>query len=606
MMEPNERKPNILSSLAGIIRLVWSIRPGYSVILYLLNILQGFIPAYTLWIGKLIIDTVVQGIGGAQGAFLKTIYLLLALLGINILSNILTTAINIIQTLLGDIVSNQINVKVMEKSVSLDLFYYENPMFYDMLTRAQREASHKPLIIVSQIFDLMKNIITISSMIVVLFRLHWLAVVILAATSIPYSLTQQKYARKGYSLLFGQTQDSRKMFYLNNILTSINFFKEIKLFNLSQYFLSKYKNLFQNIYKQNKQLILKKNAAFFFLSFLSITTYIGVYTYIIFRAIHKAISLGDLTLYSGAFSQCQARFNGIIANFASLYENGLFINNLFAFLNLEPKIVAPPHPNNPVSHFQEGIIFKNVSFRYPGTERCVLQDLNFHIKPNEAIAFVGDNGAGKTTIIKLLSRLYDPDSGEILLDGLNIKSFDPQKYQELIGVIFQDFSQYYLSARENIGLGWVNEIDNLSRIKEASSKSGADQLIERLPQGYESILGRYFDSGSQLSVGEWQKVAIARAIMRNGKILILDEPTASVDVKTEYEIFRRFNELTKGRVSILISHRFSTVRMADRIFVIDHGRIIEQGGHEDLMKLGGKYAMMFTMQAEKYVSPKSA
>jgi len=602
-MEKTVNKLNIISSLGRIIQFVWNIKPGYSLILYLLNILQGIIPLYTLWIGKLIVDSVAQGIGGGQGAFLKTGYLLVSLLGINIISNIMSSASSIIQTLLGDIISNQINIKVIEKSVSLDLLYYENPMFYDMLTRAQREASYKPLVIVTQVFDLIKNVITLGSMIMLLFRLHWAIVVILAATSIPYSIFQQKYARKGYSLLFTQTQDSRKMFYLKNILTSIYFFKEIKLFNLGQYLLDKYKIIFQKIYSQNKQLILKKNITFFFLSFLSVANYIGVYAYIIYRTINKVISLGDLTLYSGAFSQCQARFSGIITNFASLYENNLFIRNLFTFLNLEPKIVAPLLPKDPGDYIQEGITFKNVSFRYPGTEKYVLQGLNIQIKPDETVAIVGDNGSGKTTLVKLLSRLYDPVSGEILLDGINIKSFDPRKYQELIGVIFQDFSQYFLTARENIGLGLANEIDNIPRIKEASLKSGADHVIERLPDGYDSVLGRYFDNGNQLSIGEWQKVAIARAFMRKGKILILDEPTAALDVKTEHEIFQGFKELTRKGISILISHRFSTVRMVDRIFVLENGRIIENGKHEDLMKLEGKYAEMFKMQAKKYISP---
>jgi ATP-binding cassette subfamily B protein len=597
------KKPNIFLSLGRIGRFVWGVKSSYSIILCFLNVLQGIVPLVMLWIGKLIIDSVVQGMRGDQTAFLKTVYLLIFLLGINILSNIIASASIVIQTLFGDLISNQINVKVIEKSISLDLFYYEDPVFYDMLTRAQREASYKPLAIVNQAFDLIKNMIALGSMIFVLFRLHWHIVVILVAVSIPYSRAQQKYARKGYSLLFSQTQDSRKMHYFNTILTSINFFKEIKLFNLGQYFLDKYKILFQNIYKQNKQLVLKKNMALFFMSLLSVTNYIGVYAYIVYRAIYKAISLGDLTLYSGAFSQCQGRISGIANNLASLYENNLFISNLFRFLDLEPKIVGPVLSKDPTVHIQEGITFRDVSFRYPGTERFVLKDLNFHIKANESIAFVGDNGAGKTTIIKLLCRLYDPDRGEILLDGINIKSFDPRKYQELIGVIFQDFSQYYLTASENIGLAWLNEIHNIHRIKDASSKSGADQVIERLPDGYDSVLGRYFDNGNQLSVGEWQKIAIARAFMRNGKILILDEPTASVDVKTEYEIFRSFKELTQERIAILISHRFSTVRMVDRIFVLSDGRIIEQGVHEDLMKLGKKYAMMFKMQAEKYISP---
>jgi ATP-binding cassette subfamily B protein len=600
-IKTNQKKNiNTFFSFVRIIKLIWSEKKGTSTLLCMLNVFQGLIPISTLWISKLIIDSIIEGIGGNKLALSRIIIFLSIQLFIYILSNITGSYITVIQALLGDLISNTINEKVIEKSISLDLDHYENPVYYDMLSRAQREASNKPLTIINQIFDLVKNTITVCSLIAVLFHLHWIVVIILIITSIPQSIAQQKYARKGYSIIYHQTQDTRKMFYINQLLTSFASFKEIKLFDLGQYLLDKYRNLFKNIFKQNKQLIIKKNITLFLLSLISIINYIGVYSYIIMLTLNKIISLGDLTLYSNSFSQIQVRFGGIVSIYSSLYENNLFINNLFDFLSLKSNISLPISIEFPSTEIKEGIVFKGVSFRYPKTEKYVLKDLNMKLYPNESISIVGDNGAGKTTIVKLLSRLYDPESGEILLDGINIKLFDPQKYRELFGVIFQDYSQYYLPAYENIGLGCLKEIENISKIREAASKSGVDRVIEKLPNGYNTILGKYFDEGEQLSIGEWQKIAIARAFIRNSKILILDEPTASVDIKTEYEIFCRLKELTKNRMTILISHRFSTVRMTDRIFVLENGSIIEEGTHDNLIKMGGVYNKLFIMQAEKF------
>lgn len=585
-----------------IARLAWSVKPALSLVLCLVNVIQGVLPICSLWIGKVVIDNIVRGIKEGQGSFVSSAYLLAALFALGILSSACSSLANSIQTLIGDLISNKINVLVMEKTVSLDLLHYEDPAFHDMLTRAQREASHKPIILINQGLDLLRNMVTLSSMLFTLFRLHWLVVVILMTVCIPQSLIQRRYARKGYSLLFAQTQETRKMSYFNSVLISPAFFKEIKLLDLGSYLIEKYKRLFYKVYKENRELVLKRNFSTFGLSVLTVGNYIGVYAYLVYQAFRKAISLGDVTLYLGAFSQCQARFDAIISGLVSLYENNLFISNLFYFLAIKPSLAAGCRSAKADSVLQHGISFKGVSFQYPGTAKYVLKELTFDIYPEESIAIVGDNGAGKTTIVKLLSRLYDPDSGEILLDGINIKSFDLKEYRALIGIIFQDFSQFYLTAKENIGFGWVDEINNKGRIKIAAALSGADKVIERLPEGYESILGRYFDNGVQLSVGEWQKIAIARAFMRNSRILILDEPTASLDAGTEHNIIKAFKDLTSKKTSILISHRLSIVRMADRILVLDDGKIIEQGIHEDLLKLEGKYAQMFRMQAEKYVS----
>jgi ATP-binding cassette subfamily B protein len=599
-MKQNKTEPKIVSSFVKIIRFVWQIQPFKTTFLFLLVIVQGFVPAINLWVGKLIIDSVVQGIGRGIDAFHQAFYYLLFLFVVSILANIVSHASTVIQTLLGDIITHKINVRVMDKSTSLDLFYYDNPEFYDKLTRAQREASSRPLMIITVLFRLIKNMITISSMILVLLRFSWLAVGLVIIMAVPQFITQTKYAQKGYSLLFNQTQDSRKMYYFSSILTSISHFKEIKLFNLGDYLLEGYKRIFEKIYGENKRLVFKKSLAAFLVALLSGASYVAVYAYAVYMTIEGRITLGDLTLYAGAYAQSQRMVGAIISNLASLYENNLFINNLFAFFNLEPKLAIPAVPLKLTPHVKKGIEFKNISFRYPGSEKWAVRHLNLRINPGENIALVGENGAGKTTLVKLLSRLYDPQEGEILLDGVDIKNFAPGEYQELIGIVFQDFSQFYLTARENVGAGYIDDVNNIERIKDAASKSGADKVIEGLPGGYESILGKYFDEGSQLSIGEWQKIAIARAFMRDSKILVLDEPTASLDAKTEYEIFRNFKVLTKDKISLLISHRFSTVKMADRIYVLDGGGIVEGGSHEELMLSGKKYYTMFTMQAEHY------
>lgn len=593
----------VFSSLRKIIAFVWQVNPLQATLLCLLIVIQGIFPAVNLWIGKLIVDGVVSGIGQGSEAFYRVVYYLIILLGVNIIANILTYSSTVIQTLLGDMVSHKINVRVIDKSVSLDLFYYDNPQFYDQLTRAQREASSRPLMIISALFRLIQNIITITSMIYVLFRLHWGAVVLLVFVAIPQLFTQTKYAKKGYSLLFRQTQDSRQLHYFSHLLTSIIHVKEIKLFNLGNYLTDRYKKVFSKIFSENKSLVYKKNIVTFFVSLLSALSYVAVYGYAIYKTINGNITLGDLTLYSGAFARSQGMINGIITNLSSLYENSLFIDNLFDFLDLEPRIEIPAAPVIPPERIEKGIEFKHVGFKYPGSETWVLKDVNLTFNPDENVAIVGENGAGKTTIVKLLSRLYDPHEGEILLDGINIKEFDPLDYREKIGVVFQDFARFFLTARENVGLGYINEIDNLDRIKEAAAKSGADKIIEGLPSWYDSVLGKYFDEGSELSIGEWQKVAIARAFMRDSKILILDEPTASLDSKTEYEIFQRFSELSKDKISLLISHRFSTVTMSDRIYVLEEGKVVEAGSHRELLELDRKYAVMFNMQAEKYREP---
>lgn len=595
----NFRLDRFSRSLWTVVRMVWKVNPPYTAGLCLVNVLQGMIPVLNLWIIKLIVDAVVRGTAGNRVT--QQLALCFSLLfAVKFFAHLIRYMSAYLQSVMGDLVTNSINMMVMEKSVSLDLFYFENPEFHDTLSRAQHEASYKPLVIVNQLFELVRNSITLVSLVAVLVRLHWLAALLVVVMSIPYAFMRQKYAKKGYSLLYGQTQNSRRLYYLTDLLTSVSYIKEIKLFRLGGYLLEKYREVFRKIFAENKHLNRKKNIGLFSASLVSLVNYIGVYFYIVFRAIGRAITIGDLSLYSGAYSQCQEQFSSWIGSVSGLYENHLFINNLFTFLNLKPKISCYGECREIDPRFREGIEFRNVSFRYPGCEEFVFRNLNMKIGGNENIAIVGENGAGKTTLIKLLSRLYDPDEGEILVGGVNIAEYNPVEYQKQIGVIFQDYSHFFLTARENIGIGSIDNIGDFERIRSAARKSGADRVIDRLPQKYESILGRIFDEGCQISIGEWQKVAIARAFMKDGRILILDEPTASLDVRTEHEIFNRFRELTRDKISILISHRLSSVCMVDRIFVLENGGLIENGTHKELMDRNGRYAEMFRMQAEKY------
>jgi ATP-binding cassette subfamily B protein len=400
-----------------------------------------------------------------------------------------------------------------------------------------------------------------------------------------------------------QSPERRQMYYFNRVMSVDDFNKEVKLFNLGDFFIRRYHFLAEKFYEENKSVLTRRYLAGFFWTALTVAANSGIYLYVALQAVTRRITLGGLTLYTQSAIQTGQSFQGVLDGISNMYENNLFVNTLFEFLEYQPKIVSPenPYPVEPAPGTKGlDIEFRNVSFTYPDKEEPALKNVNFTIRAGEAIALVGRNGAGKTTLVKLLTRLYDPDEGEILIGGRNIKDYDLQELREQVGVIFQDYVNYYMSARENIGVGRIAEVENSELIKSAARKSGANAVIERLDDGYETMLGRWFNEGVQLSGGEWQKVALARAFMRDARILILDEPTSSLDAQAEYEVFSHFRALTEGKTAIFISHRFSTVRLADRIFVIENGTIIENGSHKQLMELDGRYAELFNLQAEAY------
>jgi len=441
------------------------------------------------------------------------------------------------------------------------------------------------------------------SMLGLILHLAWWLAIVALIVPIPSFIASSRYGLKNYRMMRWQSPEKRQQMYLNRLMTVDDFNKEIKLFNLGDFFIRRYQFLAEKFYEENKRLQVARNLNNFLWSALSIAANSGIYLYVALQAVTRVISLGALSQYTMAVNQAGQNFQGVLDGISSMYENHLFINTLFEFLEYQPKIVSPEHPvpiETPLTSKGLDIEFRNVSFTYPDKAQPTLKNVSFTLRSGEAIALVGRNGAGKTTLVKLLTRLYDPDEGEILIGGRNVKEYDLHELRDHIGVIFQDYVKYNMKASENIGVGRVGEVENLDLIDAAAHKSGANTVIGRLQEGYDSMLGRWFDKGMQLSGGEWQKVALARAFMRDARILILDEPTSALDAQAEYDVFTRFRHLTEGKTAIFISHRFSTVRLADRIFVIENGEVIENGSHQELMALDGRYAQLFNLQAEAY------
>jgi ATP-binding cassette, subfamily B, bacterial len=605
--------PEAFTSLPRVLKLVWDTSKVLTLLMGLLSILQGFTPAISLWITNLVINAVIEGIreetqrGGSISLIDLPIWLPIGLqVGIGLFSSLLSTLSNITQQLLQEKVSNRIQFMILEKSDTLDLSYFENPEFYDKMRRAADQSTYQPVTMVSQTFGLCQTAITMFSMIFLLTRLAWWLAIVSLIVPIPAFFSSIRYGWRGYQRMRRQSPERRVMQYFNMLMTTDTYNKEVKLFNLGRFFVERFKLIASKLYEEDKVIIVRRYLMNFLWSGLTVAANSTIYLYVALRTITNGLPLGNLILYTQSAVQAGQSFQSLLSGISGTYENNLYVGTLFEFLEYEPKIVSPPEPK-PVESSPDvkglDVEFRAVSFTYPGKDpatQAALKHVSFTIKAGEAIALVGRNGAGKTTLVKLLTRLYDPDEGEILMGGRNIKEYDLKDLREQVGVIFQDYVNYYMSARENIGVGRINEIENEDLVMSAARKSGANTIIERLPGGYDTMLGRWFKDGTQLSGGEWQKVALARAFMRDARILVLDEPTSSLDAQAEYEIFEHFRTLTEGKTAIFISHRFSTVRLADRIFVIEHGGIIENGSHEELMALNGRYAELFNIQAEAY------
>jgi ATP-binding cassette subfamily B protein len=590
-------------SVPRVLRLVWDVQPAFTVVLAVLYVAQGFVPVLTAWASKLLIDAVVLAIrtGGARGTTTLVVWLVVAQFAIQGFSNLLQTLSNIVQQLVQERLSYAVQLMVMEKANTLDLSFFEDAKFYDQLQQAQREAASRPIGMVSQTFGLARTIITLLSMAAVLIHLAWWVAVLAVIAPIPSFIASMRYGWWGYQLMRRQSPTRREMAYYGDLMTTDKYNKEIKLFSLGNFLVDLYRRMSNRFYQETRAIVVPRYMAAFLWGLGSVVVNGAVYLYVALQAVARKITLGDLTFYTQAALGLGTSFQGLLNGISSMYENTLYINTLFDFLAYKPTIVSPPAGLIPAS---DGLLieFQHVTFTYPGRgeDGQALRDVSFTIHPGEAIALVGRNGAGKTTIVKLLTRLYDPDDGQILVNGHDIKEYDLTALRAQIGVIFQDYVTYFMTASRNIGVGRVETIDDLEDIRVAAGKSGADAVIGHLPEGYDTMLGKWFDRGQQLSGGEWQKIALARAFMRDAQLLILDEPTSSLDPQAEYEVFARFRELTQGKSAVFISHRFSTVRLANRIIVLGDGRVLEQGTHEELIARGGVYAELFNLQAEAY------
>ena len=601
-----ERRAKVADAFMNIRRafgLVWQAHWPSSLAMAGSTLVGALLPAGQAWVGKLIVDAVVNAINahtGAPAGLQAVLPLLIAEFVLLVLQAANGQARTLAEHVLHARIVLTINTSIIGKALELDLAHFENAEFYDKMQNARREADYRSLQIVNGGFYVVQNIITLLSFAALLVRFSpWLALVLFLAT-LPAFIAQSRYAELNFRVLSWRAPEARLLNYLEHILTDYDAVKEVKLFGLGEPLLGRYASLFWKFLREDQGIAQKRSLASLGWGLVATVTYYGAYAWIVWRAVGGLITLGDMTLYLGIFRSSQSMFEAVLQGLSELYENGLFMSNLFAFLELKTQMIATATPVPAPKDIQQGIEFRGVSFRYEGHEDWALRDVNLVIHPREKIALVGPNGAGKTTLIKLLTRLYDPTEGQILLDGVDLRDFDLVDLHQRIGVIFQDFVRYHLAASENVGFGQIDQLADKARIEGAARKSGADAVIRGLPDGYETTLGRWFDKGRELSGGEWQKVALARAFMRACEVIVLDEPTAALDAENELRVFQQFRELTVDKIAVLISHRFSTVRMADRIFVIEDGHISEAGTHADLLQLGATYARLFTLQAESY------
>jgi ATP-binding cassette subfamily B protein len=603
-----------LRYLPQLVRLVWHTHRGLTFAMVVLRLVRSFVPVASLWAAKLIIDQVVL-LTRAPGTPLTELWRVVALeLAIVVAGELLARASALVESLLGDLFSNHISVRLMRHAATLDLQQFEDPDFYDHLERARRQTTAR-IGLIAMLLTMGQDIITLGTLGAALV-LHnpWL-LLLLTVAILPSFLGETHFAALSYSLLFRRTPERRELDYLRYVGASDKTAKEVQMFGLAGWLSDRYAALAQRYYEENRRLSIRKGIVSALLSFVGTLGYYGAYVTILLRAVAGMISLGTLTFLAAAFGRSRDLIQRLLLSASDIYEQSLYLKDLFVFFEMQPSIRSMPGAAPVPRPIRTGFVFEDVGFQYPGSDRWAIRHVDLTIAPGERIALVGENGAGKTTITKLLARLYDPSEGRILLDGVDLREYDLASLRQAIGVIFQDFVRYDMRFDENVGVGEIagvagylaevrdGSVDGATpppAVVDASERSLASSLLPRFSRGYRQMLGRRFEDGVDLSGGEWQKIALARAYMREAQLLILDEPTAALDARAEYEVFVRFNQLMAGRMAVVISHRFSTVRMADRIVVLGEGRVIEDGTHEDLLAREGLYAELFEMQAAGY------
>ena len=580
------------------LELVWSTNRALTVALALLTLLAGILPASVAYVGALIVDAVVAAMRSLGGA--RHVVQLVALEGVLVAAIAAAQrGLSLCQSLLRAQLGQRVNVMILEKALTLELQHFEDSEFYDKLTRARREASTRPLSLVTRTFGLVQNAISLASYAALLAHFSPWAVAVLLCAGMPAFVAEAKFSGDAFRLFRWRSPETRMQIYLETVIAREDHAKEVMLFGLGPRLLERYRDIFRRMYTEDRALTVRRDAWGFALGLIGTAALYGAYAWIAITAVARLITLGQMTMYVALFRQGQSAVSAMLAAVGGMYEDNLYLSTLYEYLEEHvPRpsgtVLRGPHP-------QDGVRFEDVSFSYPGAEEPALEHVTLHLTPGTSLALVGENGSGKTTLIKLLTRLYTPTSGRILLDGQDLADWEEGALRQRIGVIFQDFARYQMLVGENVGAGDERYFEDQQRWRAAAEKGRASEFIDTLPAGYQTQLGKWFRDGRELSGGQWQKIALSRAFMRTrADILVLDEPTAAMDAQAEAEVFEHFRQLARDRITILISHRFSTVRMADQILVLSRGRIVERGTHEELMQLNGRYAQLFSLQARGY------